>query len=235
MNKAALDEISNPATKPADYATFASSLSVELVERAIECGAFPLTGIHAVSAAADYKIVLEPAVEFLRSKGYLVATSCIWPVTEMLMEGVVDRTTISMAMSDIQAPQMPQLLVLAQAVSTFTELEAVLTHVLFDMGPVTYKRITVLSLVSHVDAERHLNGMFPQEEEGKLLLLDHRKDTQLTLTGELKPGIGGRPIDRAGFLSYADSRSFVPAAFRDRYDFTSRPKPSTYVPKAPGF
>lgn len=225
MNTSALNEVSDPSTEPTEYAAAAEILSKDLMERAITKGAFPLVGIHAVAAVADYQLVLEPSIKLLRDKGYAVAVSCLWPISDVVVEGVVDSATISMALSEKKAAQMPQLLVMAQSIGTVTELEAILTHVLFDMGDSDYKQIIVLSLVSHVYAEQHLEGILPEKYRGKLLLLDHRRDHELSIEGVLKPGIGGRPIDRAGFLSCADSRSFVPAAFRDKYDFKKRPKP----------
>ncbi len=182
----ALGELSNPSTQPEEYARVAAILSKDLAEQAISKGALPLQGIHAVAAVADYELVLEPFIKVLRDNDYRVAVSCIWPISDILVKGTVDRTTISMSLSEKGAHNMPQLVVMAQSIATITEIEAILAHVLFDRGPTTYESIVVSSLVSHMDAERHLEGVLPENYRGKLRLFDHRKDHELSMVSSVR-------------------------------------------------
>lgn len=218
----ALETVADPDTNPDDYAAAIKGLAKDLVDQAILANVLPMQGIHVVSAAADYDLVLEPALEAL--KEYTVAVSCLWPITEVLVQGGADATSISMALSEKGASQMPQLLVLAQTIGTVTELEAILAHVLFDMGPAQYDQIVVLSIASHTHAQRHLQGVLPENYQGRVVLIEQRKDKELSLDGVLKPGVGHPPLHRAGFTSPNETRAYVPARFREKYDFTSRPK-----------
>jgi hypothetical protein len=225
MSVSAIEILSNPSSGSKEYTDVAGILSKDLVKKAVARDALPSLGIHAVAAAADYQLVLEPAIKWLRKNQFTVAVSCLWPISELVVEGIVDTSTIAMALSENGASKMPQLLVMAQSIGTVTELESILAHVLFDMGPNAYQRIVVLSLVSHINAEQHLEALMPEKYRGKLRLLDHRKDHELSPKGVLMPGVGRAPLDRAGFASSASTRSFVPAVFRNKYDFEKRPKP----------
>lgn len=221
-----LEVVSNPSSGGSEYAHACRILTLDLVERALEEGILESASIHAVSAIADYDLVLEPAVHRLRALGYSVKVSCLWPENTVLRKGAMDATHIPLALSQSDAGKMAQLAVFAQSVGTVTELEAILTHVLFDMGTHRYNKIVVFSLVSHVDAERLLKGLLPEPYSGKICLLDHRKEIELALDGRLVPGIGKPSISRAGFDTYAQSRTYVPAVFRSQYDFKKRPKPA---------
>lgn len=228
----ALKQLSDPETSFDRYAEAVKELGGNLVERALDGGAFPYVGIHAVSAASDFQLLLEPSVELLR-KEHAVALSCLWPMSKVLVEGCVDNTTISMALSEKGAADMPLLLVMAQSVGTVTELQSILAHIFFETGPNDYKKIVVLSLVSHIDAEPHLRGILPERYREGLFFLSHRSDRQLALDGTLVPGIGGPSFSRAGFGSQGETRSFVPPIFRSSYDFERRPKPGSANDPAP--
>ncbi|MBD9637573.1 hypothetical protein IB277_14800 [Ensifer sp. ENS07] len=228
----ALKNLSDPNTPFDIYAEAVKQLGENLVERALDGGAFPYNGIHAVSTAADYQLLLEPSVELLRRE-HVIALSCLWPISKVLVEGSVDNTMISMALSEKGAADMPLLLVMAQSVGTVTELQSILAHIFFDMGPNDYKKIVVLSLVSHIDAAPHLRGILPERYREGLIFLSHRTDHQLSLDGTLVPGIGGPSFSRAGFSSQSETRSFVPAIFRSSYDFARKPKPGSATGPAP--
>ena len=225
MTTMALDILSNPNSKPFEYAIAVDIVRMDVLSKAFEADAFSKIGVHAVSAATDYELLLKPTVETLRERGHLVAVSCLWPVSKVILEGRVDTTSISMAMSERSASEMPLLLVMAQAIGTVTELQSILAHVLFEMRENDYERIVVLSLVSHVDAEMHLKGMLPDRYRESFIFLDSRKDHELSLEGVLVPGIGGTSAYRAGFNSQEEARSFVPEIFRSKYDFEKKPKP----------
>lgn len=225
MTTLALDVLSDPNSNPLDYANAVDIVRDEVLRKAFHQEAFSHVGIHAVAAATDYELLLKPTVEALRESGHLVAVSCLWPVSKVLLESKVDTTSISMAMSEKYASKMPLLLVMAQAIGTATELQSILAHVLFEMRENNYERIIVLSLASHVDAEMHLKGMLPDRYRESFVFLDSRKDHELSLEGVLLPGIGGTSAYRAGFNSQEEARSFVPEIFRSKYDFEKRPKP----------